>query len=314
MRDLTKFMNNLLENPIIKNSQILYDFISIDAEAKFQERQKAYNKLSSPQSLAEVKSLTGDMTLNLSKDSEIYYSNIKDNTTNNINLLKKITQGCKQLQTMIIDVSYKMKEVSDNFDELFKNSTKFYDNDTIISSYNLLKKLMHNWCITEKKEAELFGLDIREHFKFVRKKYKSMRELINKTEKVRNEFMKASEKLDNRKEDLFKRQDVAHMELDPKEDKKAILANKELAFSKMLPKESLVLDNHRKLYSFYLNSIIWEFERIKNVDSNQYRHCILEYTTKNQGILNIFIDTLNGILNFFSKSGKGVPGEVIMIH
>ena len=214
---------------------------------------------------------------------------------------------------MLLDVGVKMKEVSDDFDELFKLSTKYYDTSDISNSYDLLKKVMHNWCVTEKKEGDLINLDIREHFKFVRKKYKAMNILIGKVDRIRADFMKAQERLNSRKEDLFKKQDVMHMDLDPRENKDKILADKNYAFSKMLPKETIQLDNQRKAYAYYMNAIFTEFERIKAINAVKHKQCITEYTTKNQGLLNLFLDTLNGVINFFSKRGKNKPGDEIMI-
>ena len=55
MRSLEKFINGLLIHPLIKNSQILFDFLSIQNEADFYKKKKKYGKITSPTHIGEIK-------------------------------------------------------------------------------------------------------------------------------------------------------------------------------------------------------------------------------------------------------------------
>ena len=61
MRTLEKFLNLLLEDPVIKVSQILYDFLSIEGEDKFAEKKKTYNNFRLPLYLRDYKSPNGKL-------------------------------------------------------------------------------------------------------------------------------------------------------------------------------------------------------------------------------------------------------------
>ena len=90
-------------------------------------------------------------------------------------------------------------------------------------------------------------------------------------------MIKAQEKLDSRKEDLFKKQDITKWELDPGDttDKVAILQNKELAIQKMLPKETSTVKMLKLNYGFYLNRIIEEYQRLRELTEKITRFAFL---------------------------------------
>ncbi len=54
-------MESLAANEIIKNSQILYDFLTIEKEQDFVARKKEYQKIKAPVKLSEIKSMDGEV-------------------------------------------------------------------------------------------------------------------------------------------------------------------------------------------------------------------------------------------------------------
>jgi hypothetical protein len=61
MRFLEKFMESLVANPVTKNSQVLFDFLTIENENDFNNKKKDYAKLKSPTKLSEVKNVEGEV-------------------------------------------------------------------------------------------------------------------------------------------------------------------------------------------------------------------------------------------------------------
>ena len=98
-----------------------------------------------------------------------------------------------------------------------------------------------------------------------------MKEFIHVGENLKNSFYKALKSLKSKKEDLFKKPE-AKWELDPKEklDKKDLLGNKNLALEKILYKDTANVNNQKQLYGFYLNRIITEYERMRNVNAERH--------------------------------------------
>ena len=89
-------------------------------------------------------------------------------------------------------------------------------------------------------------------------------------------YKKAFDKLYFNKENLFKQQDLLEWGLSKEdlENKLVLLKNKELAFSKMLPKETKRVNIFKEFYGSYLNSIINEYERIRALNAKRHKEKI----------------------------------------
>jgi hypothetical protein len=61
MRFLEKFLDALSSNPLVKNSKVFQDFLSLDNENDFSNLKKDYAKLKTPVKLSELKSLNGEV-------------------------------------------------------------------------------------------------------------------------------------------------------------------------------------------------------------------------------------------------------------
>ena len=55
------------------------------------------------------------------------------------------------------------------------------------------------------------------------------------------------------------------------EYKNELMNNKELAFEKMLSRDTKKVDVLRKNYGFYLNNIISEFKRIRDLNNQKHK-------------------------------------------
>ena len=274
-RSIEKFMKGILIHPIMKNSEIFYNFISIDKEAEFEKKKKEYNRLSSPVILNQIKTLTGELKVTVSKEKEIYSENIKDNCDLNEVLLQKITKGYKSLILIMEQLSDKMKELSELWKDIFKKSTKYYEKPNTSTSYDIMSKIMIDWSEIIKKQRILVNEGIREYFRYVKNEFHAIKDLSLKVDNNKIIYTKAFDKLMSQKESTFK-QDISQWGLNSvdMENKTQLLTNKNLAFSKMLPHETRKVDELRQNYGFYLNSIISEFERIRELNSNRHKNII----------------------------------------
>ena len=93
-------------------------------------------------------------------------------------------------------------------------------------------------------------------------------------------FVKNESKLIQKKEELFKKGDVSKWGLKKEDlkDKQYIINNKELAFTKMLYKDTLQALNYKRAFVFYGNSLINEFQRIRNRNISMIEDNILLYS------------------------------------
>ena len=152
---------------------------------------------------------------------------------------------------------------------------------------------MDDWREMNKKQKILINEGIREYFRYVKNEFNSIKDLAIKVDNNRLIFMKAFEKLTSLKENVYK-QDISNWGLNSfdMELKSQLLTNKNLAFSKMLPNETKKVDELRHNYGFYLNSLISEFERIRELNGKRHKNHVINFIKNITETLNDFSTTL----------------------
>lgn len=273
-RGLEKFMNYLAKDPIIKNSQIFFDFLYIGAETDFNSKKKVYEKVKTMTDVNEFRNKDAKVEIMISAEKENYVENIKDHSNVNINLLKKLNTSLKLLFDEINAVTTRMDEIGNIWEQIYKSSEKYFDHNMSCECYKQVSNLFKNWSGILKQQNNVVNVDLREHFKFIRKNFVSMKDLSNSIETYRSNYQKASKNLIAKKDDLFRRGEPSKWELDPhdKIEMNKITKNKKEAVLLMCKKETLNTIGLKEFYGLYLNRIIFEYERMRNLNaaSNQY--------------------------------------------
>ena len=83
-------MQEISMHPLLKNSQIFYDFISIRDEKDFYLKKQAYSKLTPPVKAEEIKTLNGEINISINKEKELLAEKIKNISEANEEVMKKI--------------------------------------------------------------------------------------------------------------------------------------------------------------------------------------------------------------------------------
>ena len=267
-RGLEKFLNYLSKDPIIKRSQLYFDFLYIGAEVDFNSKKKVYEKVKPVTEVQEFRDENEKVNLLITGEKEGYLENIKDNTNININLLKKLNVSLKSLFDEMNNVINRMDEISKKWEQIYKASEKYFDNNTTCESFNKMSTLFKTWSSVLKEQNTIVNIDIREHFKFIRKNFSSLKDLVNSIDTHKYNYQKNVKNLMSKKEDLFKKGDPTKWELDPKNklDFSMIANDKKTAIFKMCPKETSNAINLKEFYGYYLNRAISEYERMRNLN------------------------------------------------
>ena len=159
------------------------------------------------------------------------------------------------------------------------------------------------------RRAELVKLDVKEYFSYVNKEFMTMKEICVKAENLKMSYYKESERLGNRKEELFRKGDLVKWDL-KEEDKKntsQLIGNKRLAKEKMLPRETARVEELKCFYGATLNEIIKEYERHRNLSGVNHANVISEYCRKEMGELVVMQGGLADIIaNLFEATMKVV--------
>lgn len=279
MRSIEKFMNGIVIHPLLKNSQILYDFLSIHKEEEFNKLKMKYGKLTSPSQVKDFKTLEGEIKMKINQDRETYFFNIKENCSTMKDLLNKVTKGYKNLTVLMLHASNKMKEISDLWKQILDQSIKYKEDYNTNQAYDIMSKVMTDWSEAHKKEINLINFKVREYFRYIKNEYDSILNMGKRVDSSKILYTKAFDKLFNTKEALYKQQDLTLWGLSQQDmdNKLNLLKNKDLAFEKMLPKETKKVNEFKYFYGSLLNSMIDEYERIRGLNSFRHKNDINKF-------------------------------------
>ena len=161
---------------------------------------------------------------------------------------------------------------------------------------------MLDWSEINKKQKILINEGIREYFRYIKNEFHSIKDLSLKVDNNKTIYAKAFDKLISLKETVFK-QDISTWGLSAEdmENKLQFLTNKNLAFSKMLPRDTKKVDELRQNYGFYLNSIISEFERIRELNSKRHKNNIINFVKNITESLNDFQNYLSDRVSYYDE-------------
>jgi hypothetical protein len=270
-RNFEKFLNYIIIDPILKNTQLIYDFLYMEKDDEFQKMKKSYDKLKTTTfNISKILTTDGKTTIEINDEKEKYFNDIKESTSLNENILKKINTIIKALKEDLINASDKLNEISSNFNLLKENAINYKENEDVIQSYKEMSDMFYNFSTYLTNQTDIIFINLKEYFKYIKNNYRSMEGFIHKTENLKNAFYKSLKNLKTKKEDLFRKQEVAKWDFDPKEnvDKSTIASDKGLALEKILYKETLQVNYQKVVYGFYLNRILSEHDRMKIINSN----------------------------------------------
>ena len=303
MRNLERFLVYLAKDPLVKNSQIFYDFLTIDNDSNFEKRKKIYNKLKTPIELKDVKTNNGKIKVNVTIHKEQYLDNIRDNAAFNETALKKFNQNFKLLKTEMKTVISRVLSFSPLFDKLIKISTTYLDNNIIIESYNQMKNIFNTWAETLKKQSAFFFNDVREYLRLLSGNYHHMRELVQLVETIKTNYNKTSKNLTNKKMELFRKGDVSSWQLDIKDKNKLneFYSDRMASYKKICFKETNSVIKLKEKYGYHLNKMISEYQRLRKINTIENKEKTIQFCKKESQISSDYFKVMGEIIGIMEN-------------
>ena len=297
-RTLEKFLNLLMQDPILKESLIIHDFLRIEDYSQFEESKKLYHSIKIPQNLSEYKNPEGKLAVNVNEETELLYISLKENTDSNIELLNKLNKNLKLLNNEITIVTNRMDEIAKNCYDLFLNSAKYLDDNEIKRSYYQLKDIFKYSSNALKDQLTIININIREYFKYIRNTFRAMKVLISNVDNYQSNYLKAKKNLISKKEDLIKKPDVKKWDLDPNKanaNPSELASNKLLAFPIMLYNETKSVISIKQKYGYFLNRVIEEYQRLRFIILTGHKENVIENAKMIGKIINDLLTNISAI-------------------
>ena len=307
-RGLEKFMHYLSLDPIIKNSQILYDFLSIENYEEFKKQQKEYEVITPCTDIQEFKSITGEISIDFNDKDEKDFFNIKEFCNQNKNLLEKLNNSLNLFYHEMNTVIRRTNEIANLWGYLYQTSEKYKDDNLSKEIYFQMNNLFFNLAKNFKRQNDFINIDIRESFVFMQNNYGSINELIKRIDSKKKVYSKEERELMSLKEELFNTRNTpghqknnANLEINKKN------SEGEFDLSEFLPMNTKALLEMKKSYGFYLNKFLMEYARMKKLNTTIYREKIQRcYKTLNSitSELCACVENLLSSMDMYSSSNN----------
>ena len=314
MRNLENFLNFLAKDPLIKSSQIFYDFLSIDNEEEYNKRKKIYNKMRTPNDFKEIKSIDGKTKIKITEKNENNIENIRDLAAFNETALKKFNQNFKELRLDMNTIINRIFSFSPLFDKLIKISTNYLEDNAIIESYKQMQNLFNFWGDILKKQNSFFLTDVKEYLKFLSGNYHYLRDLVQEVENQKTTYYKLSRNLMSKKMDLFRKGDTSSWQLDANDRNNISSFSKDrvASYKKICFKETANVIKYKEKYGYYLNRLISEYVRMKNINAYENKEKVKQFSKKEGQISSEYFKKMGEILIIMDGCNLNInPDDVI---
>ena len=292
---MTLFLQFILNDSLLKSSQIIFDFLTVEDYNDFTQKKNTYDKIKKPSNLLQIKSVAGEEKSIVNNDSEQFVLKIKFNSDVMINHYNNICEKFELITEEMKNISNHMNDISNIFSQISKN--EFFFPKKMCDCYNNLENHMKNWSQLIQNQRELINI-MKNSFKFFSRENSAIKEFHSKVELQKSNYYKGEEKLKIRKQSLFDKGDPMKWEL--KLDKPInfvqLKENKEMAFIKMIPKETENVYQSKLIYGFYNYRIINQYNLIKDYFTKCNLELFNNYFSKQKNFLETFNnDILNNI-------------------
>ena len=292
IRNLEKFMNYLLNDPIIKNSQILFDFLCQENEKEFLKMKKDFENTTPNNDIQNYQSISGKIDINITENAEKKFDVVKNFAYENEKLYRQLYNNLNEIEENFNKIIKQINETVVIFDKLFNLSNKYLaQENTQKIVYTQMKIMFLSLSKTFKMEKDVIKIDIKENFNFFYKNYSNFNQLIKKVEEAKRVYKKEEKDLVSLKNDLYNKKGGSEI-------------NENVDLSKLLPKNTEATLDMKKNYGFYLNKTLSEFERMKFLDVDLFKNQITKGFKSQNNLINIFSKDIKSILEEINKIEK----------
>ena len=252
MRDYKRFVNAVLENPLLRSSEIVEEFITKE-QNEFNILKLKYKNLKQVVETKNFVSLSGEL------DATFYQKNFNLSTKYQ-KIIEKKRELLLKLNNSIKDVIYQLDLVNkkwNNLMEIFQDLSLLYrsndENLSIFSNFGEYCKSISNINTLEKNFLQK---DVKEFFKYMRLEYDEVDKLFNDYKYAKINFEGCENKI------------ISH-----KKNKSNTNSNNNEEFYKFeLKQKELEKDNAKRLCCFLQNRTCEEYQRVLEMHKNQIKN------------------------------------------
>ena len=277
MRDYNRFMNSILENPLLRSSQIVEEFITKN-QNDFHIIKLKYKKLEKKVKMKDFLSLTGELDATFYQEKHNLSLNIPKLIDKKRNLYLNLNNALKEIINEFEIIDTKMNNLSEAFHDLSNEYKNNFENIELLEDFGNFCKNLSNIYSQEKK---FFKIDVKEFFKYLRLELDEVDKLFNEYKYAKINF----EGYENVLSSYEKNQSNPNEEL----------------FKFELQKKQIEKQNAKRICCFLQNRACDEYKRVLETHKNRIKKIFYKEDSNIIQLLQKKYENLSKLINNFQK-------------
>ena len=296
MKFLQKFMDDVVASENFKACEALIAFLKFNDREQFDRKIKEMNSIVNTGYIQDMKTLSGKIHAFIDEDNEKYYTNIHNYFKLQIQIYNRLNYNMKCYYRNIISACQNLDAIQNDFDTLEKLNDKVQMKQEVTKTYGELSIFFKNWGRILNNENEIIKEKIREFFKYQRLENQSYIELIEDRNEIKEIYLSAKKRLDDKKTKLYSYNDINKWEIEEDYnniDFALIYRDKNYAWEKMCTKDTQALELIKQQFGYanYMN-----FSQLRKLIN---KNCKL-YIENTKDFANSFYPSLNDSITLWS--------------
>jgi len=250
MRDYERFINAVLENPLLRSSEIVEEFITKE-QNEFHILKLKYKNLKQVVETKNFATLSGELDATFYQKNFTLSNKYQKIIEKKKALLIKLNNSIKDVVYQLELVNTKMNNLSEIFQDLSLLSRSNEENISIFSNFGEYCTTISNINTLEKNFLQK---DVKEFFKYIRLEYDEVDKLFSDYKYAKINFEGCENNIishkNNKLNNMYNNEDMYKYELEQKEKEK---------------------DNAKRLCCFLQNRTCEEYERILELHQNRVK-------------------------------------------
>ena len=269
MKFLQMFIDEIMENEELKSSEALIAFLSFNDRNQFEKKMKELNSYIPSNFCEDLKTLKGKLFILNDDFDENYYINVNNYLKLRYQILTRLNNNFKNFCLNQTKACIDLDEIQKDFKSLNILNEKVKLSSPITKTYDELSIFFENWKKIIYKENIIIKEQIKHFFKKEKLENLIFIDLIDTREQIRQKYISEKIKLDNKKEKLYKTNDISKWEIEDsfgQIDHARLMRDKNYVFEKMCTRDTISVQNiHKQLgYANYMNVVQLKNKILKN--------------------------------------------------
>ena len=276
LRYLNQFMDCITKKKVLKTSPILQEFLSLKSELFKKYQNKLNNKkYQLSVSLDNLITTKGKIKFELKENSVPEADKNITKFNSFIDIYKKIDSRLSDVVINLNNLNNNMNQIGLLFNKLNENIEQYQCNNSndmkiVFTDYG---KIFKNWSNLFGKQREYFNKDFKETINYLNLEMNEMTLIFKKYNEFKSDYETFTDMINQRKEKLFASKKIENWNVEPgtEDDIPIFIADKKLAFEKMLYKENVFLKEAKKRVATSIYLMNKQFDKLMKNQSERLK-------------------------------------------